>query len=230
MNTPALIIFASVGLGTIGGGVAATLLTPGPESEVESPATVSDVSSLDLEELRQENERLLDRVKELEFKMAAVGNKREPVGEVLTRAEVEEMLADLTGGSSKLAPVKAVTEHADFEEKVAEVLENRQRAEADAKLQQYQESRAAKLDTRIADLTTKLDLNSRQSEDLRVAFEQRQARETEMYQQWRDGAADEVVGELKRTNQEVFRTSLQGILTPTQLETFDQTEGRRGGK
>ena len=150
-----------------------------------------------------------DRIAELEQRLAAL----------------EERLA--AGGAARALPL-AVNEEMKLQ--VAEALEEVRMDEAVEKITDRQEREAEALEQRLDKYQAALGLSEGQVSDLRGMFEERQRRERELVQLWRDGADDETMTTEKESLRADLSNQLGEVLSPQQVEEFYELQRGGGGK
>lgn len=218
-------------LGGAGGAATVLVLAPrppatrtvalAPDTAVAPPAR--DLGAR-LAELAAENRDLRERVAALELRPAVV--PRAPIEafvplETFTAFEAEVRAA--------LARRDVLPEAApELKERVADVLIDLRRQEAQEKVRRYQEARAARLDQDLEKLAGWLELNAHQATEMRAVLERQYTREDEVRRLWEEGVEDEVLGERKRADGELFWAEAAEVLTPDQLATFREGIGADG--
>jgi hypothetical protein len=230
------VVVAAV-LGAASGGVTASLLVGSRASDTESgaaaaiPRADAGVEALALvDELREENRDLSDRVAMLELRQQPA--QRDPAGDFVLEQDFlafsDEVRAWMAGtaGSSEGRPQVPIAP--ELKSQVATVLQDIRKEEQVAKVRKNLDREAADIDQRVAKVSEWLELDTYQEDQVRVILADKQRRDRELVQMWEDGVDDEVMGEAKRTNAEELLASFQRILTPGQYETFAARFGRAG--
>lgn len=197
---------------------------PAPAAEGGSAPDPSAELLTRLDELAAANRELRARLDELEHRAAPL--PRVPVADFASkeelealRAEVRELVPELIQRTAA-SPGADVPEPASFEDRVAETLTAIRKQEKVTAVREKQEQRVARLDQDVARIDEWLQLDRRQTDELRTALLAQYERETELRRLWEEGVEDELLGERKRSDLESFRSDLEVFLTPAQLETF----------
>ena len=232
------ILFATLA-GLLGGALAALLITssrgPGsPQAPSEQGLTpvASDASSGSEESTRAALlDELMLRVSALEARSveparsdASVADSSELLGEL--EALRDELRAALARGDSGAAVVNPEL----LADQVVAVVETREKEEKIDAYSKYQSDRQERLDEDLEFLGEKLGLVADQSERLRSVILAQYEREAEQLRLWQAGSSDEVVGELKQQDGELFDEELTGVLTDEQRSTFWGIVAKGGGK
>ena len=184
----------------------------------------TDTSAID--ELRREMAALAARLDALEVDdlvpVAAAPREQVDPGWI-TEEELEARLAEFRDDDVAKAQRKAGASAMDAESFDA-ALQAARRREATRKFEAKAEGRAQELDERVAKFEAALGLDASQTSALRVAFENQQARNTELVRMWNEGATD--LGQVKQDNQQAFLDELGGFLDEEQRQAVVRGGGR----
>ena len=179
-----------------------------------------------LDELRREMAALAARLDALEVEdlapVAAAPREQVDPGWI-TEEELEARLAEFRDDDVAKAQRKAGASAMDAESFDA-ALEAARRREATRKFEAKAEGRAQALDERVAKFEAALGLDASQASALRAAFENQQARNTELVRMWNEGATD--LGQVKQDNQQAFLDELGGFLDEEQRQAVVRGGGR----
>ena len=199
--------------------------TPG---ELDGDASL--VSREDMEEhlqsLRAENQMLANRIGELERARVWAENRREAVEpEALAESRTdEEMIKDglaaLTGTNGSLPPNIENGMRRAFED-----FRDEERVESE---QRWADARQKELDTRIERYAEELNLDSFQTEEMRTLLTDEQVRRGDLMTAAREDGTWETLREDVRTIRDETREGLALVLTPEQMDQYDQSS--RGGR
>lgn len=220
--------------GCVSGAVTTFFLMGSSQREPEAPRLArsdADVTTaVDVEAVTARLDVLAERIEALELRPRE--ERREPVSGFVTPEELEERLAALTKSASprkKEAP-ELTPENEDFRKSVEGALADIRRTERIEQVRGYQEKRSERLETDIAYLSEKLELNGYQAEELRTVLSDQYEREAELTAMWVDGVDDEVLGQRKQEDGERFTEDLGEVLTPDQVSRFWEVVGEGRGK
>ena len=179
-----------------------------------------------IDELRREMAALAARLDALEVEdlapVAAAPREQVDPGWI-TEEELEARLAEFRDDDVAKAQRKAGASAMDAESFDA-ALEAARRREATRKFEAKAEGRAQALDERVAKFEAALGLDASQASALRAAFENQQARNTELVRMWNEGATD--LGQVKQDNQQAFLDELGGFLDEEQRQAVVRGGGR----
>lgn len=177
-------------------------------------------------ELRREMAAIAERLDALEVEdlapVAAAPREQVDPGWI-TQEQLEARLAEFRDDDVVKAQRKAGVSVMDAESFDA-ALEAARRRETTRKFEAKAESRAQELDERVAKFEEALGLDASQSNSLRVALENQQARNTELVRMWNEGATD--LGQVKQDNQQAFLDELGGFLNEEQRQAVVRGGGR----
>lgn len=150
---------------------------------------------------------------------------RDPVDGYVSQQTFEAFQKEVRDTLARQSDARVEPE--EFKGQIAGALIEIRRQEAFDKVREYQEKREDRLEEDIEKMADWLELGPHQVEGVRGALLAQYDREQEQRRLWEEGADEEVLGELKRTDGEAFDADLRGILTDEQRETF--WEGILGG-
>ena len=131
------------------------------------------------------------------------------------------------GGLGDPPQVATLEELQEFREYVAGTLSDLRKEEATDQFRTLEEQ-AARLDETMPTLENCLELTPHQSDKMRTVLLSRLDRETEYLRLWEKGADQEILDELKVSDQDALHEELSGILTARQLRTYLSREGSAG--
>lgn len=195
---------------------------------VSAESRAADGAPLDvaheLDQLRLENSGLRLKLDELERRLSDSLTARVP----LESAPLES--ASAASDSPELAALLAGDVTPDFVARVDQAMATikaREDAEREVKRKELQ---AQRIEQRIADLQTKLGLNSRQASDLRTVLIDEDDRREKLFASVRDSQEPRDMREGFRTIRDETYAALERVLTPEQFEGYKQSEEREWGR
>ena len=169
-----------------------------------------------LQELQHQVRSLQARVQELEARDTSP--RRAPTNGWATKDELEALRALVS--QDDIAWNRPDRPTPEFKQQVADAMSALRKDE----VQEKHEYRAARLDARINWLTEKLGLDRYQSSEMRTILASQDERNTALIQMWQDGVDDQILGETKETNRQLFDTEIQRVLTPEQITTLRELQ------
>lgn len=233
-----LTIFAVAVLSAATGAAAARLFAPpSAATPAETDALELDVDPFaELGEMRGATDDLERRLGALE--LAAHSGARTAAGPEdavdagARLADLEARVAALTEQLANSGAPRGLPSATSEEMKlqVADALEEVRMDETVAKLTGRQEREAEQLDVRLEKYQAALGLSEGQVSDLRGMFGDRQRRERELVQLWRDGATEEAMSVEKQSLQDDMVNELGQVLSPQQYEDFFELQRAERGK
>ena len=171
-----------------------------------------------------------------DLEQAPVGRASRP--QELRRAPVRQAVLEPTpaqedesSAGEERAPVNAerppasAAELTEFRAFVNDTLRELRDEEAH-EMTQGIERRAEHLGQSVAMLEELLELSTQQADQLRTAILLRLDREGEYVWQWKNGADEQILGELKASDLETHRGEVAVFLTPEQLEAYMSQLGK----
>ncbi|MEM1449871.1 MAG: hypothetical protein AAF957_01590 [Planctomycetota bacterium] len=237
-NPIPLVIAASLGAGAAGA-VATTILVAPPQPAETADTTARADSELlaAIDGLRAENRALVERIDALELSSelapVAVGGRTAATTE---RSDIEDVVKEVLGsldGTGTAAPTPAMQTAI---ESVLDMREERERLERDQKRAEAQERR---MEDRLAKLQTELGLDQNQVNSMRTIFQDEDIRRDELRTKMREArdSGNMDFGDVRQMwtdSRDATNQSIQGVLTPSQYEQYQETQqndrwGRRGG-
>lgn len=244
----AFTVAAIAGLIAGGAGAFATTSLLGdrsaPEAQDADPALALEQLAATNKTLASRLEDMTSRLESLERKskvptLAAEGGGAPTRAEVvdeglyITRAELDELLKEKASRDLKVVNPAAMA----TVEAVLDLREERREQEREVR---RAEERTKRTEDRLARMQTELGLDQTQMDSLRTIYSDRDAKFDELRQQMRDaretGSMDGVnPREMFRELQEESTEAVRGVLTPQQMETYEENGydnpwGRRGGR
>ena len=202
--------------------------TPVIQQADASPARTSDEMQAALDEKLSDIQARLTSL-EARTNLAAT-NTREPA-EAPTSNELASELQELRDlvASFKSIEKAPPARFQDMVELTIETLEDQERAERDERRRIEREQR---MDRQIADLTEKLGLDPNQSTQMRDLLTNRDLERDQFFQAMRDGSGNmdrDTIRTQMRTWSEDYNLKIQGVLSPQQFESYEETNSGRGG-
>ncbi len=240
-NPLPLVILASLVAGGAGA-AATTILTSKPNTaNAESEAVQSDSAEVlaKLDSMQQSYDELLGRIDALEDNAEMVpistpARVSAVATEALTEEDVREILKEMDSAS-----VAAVTPNFQRAvESAIEMRDERRRAEREVERAEAAEKR---MEDRLAKLQTELGLDQNQVNSMRTVYQDQEIKRdelrTEMREMRENGTGSrEDMRDMWRGLTDSTNESIQGILTPSQYETYKESDsandrgfGRGGG-
>jgi len=219
--------------GAAAGGVAALVTGTLVQGEAEAASAVSPDDDLatelgqTLRRIEEQNDALQERLRRLETNVAMVRPERQrevAIDEepgLAESEELKELVAALRDPSAPPPP--------NFQENVSRALESIREQEDRDRDERREVAYQERLDDRLADLALELGLTSGQTGDLRDVYVDLSLRQREMMDAAREigdwGSAREQMRELR----DEMDQSLARVLSPSQLEQYNETSGRGRG-
>ncbi|MFT7664596.1 MAG: hypothetical protein ACI87A_002829 [Planctomycetota bacterium] len=199
-----------------------------PEPTVVASGISKDELEHELDGLRATNNALSQRVEELEQARVWARDRRQVVeaSQVApsdTREDqMKKAMASLANPDGSMAP--------ELAEGVRKAFENFREEEREESEQRREEARLAELAIRIERYTTDLGLDDYQSKELGALLTNEQERRDEMMTEARENGSFMNLRDEMRTLRDETRDGLELVLTPDQLEKYEDTSrGGRGG-
>ena len=177
----------------------------------------------ELSSLRAANEDLSMRLSELEQRPVAV----QPRMPVATEAsELEDDVRDMVAALQQPG-----TQNPGLETFVLGVLDQKEEREEEARRLRREEARVERLTRRMEELTAELGLSPYQQDEMMAILNDEAARRDTLISAMREtGDFDRrAVRESMETLRGETRMSLETVLTPEQLQQYEDSEGGRGG-
>ena len=195
-------------------------------------AEVAADPSSELEDLRQSQTALLQRIAALESRLAEVQNARTaaaPERALEEKYQTTDALLSALQGSSE-APLELTPEFVASVERALTRIQDAEQAERD---KTRKEQQAQRIEERVTRLQQELGLNNRQTSDLRTALITQDEKREALFTSMREGNGDpSTMRESFRTLRDDAQAELQRILTPAQYTAYQASEesefGRRG--
>lgn len=175
-----------------------------------------------VQSLQDENQSLRDRLTSLELRPPAA--QRVPAQEGVSKAEFEEFKNEVLGRLKAARP--DVAEPEQMKAQVADAVREFRKEEKFESVRQAQVKRVDMLEDRLARLSSRLGLDNVQVNQMRVAFTEQFDRDQELIRLWEAGTDPGLLGETKQANALEHRAAFEGILTPTQFDTYRRSGGK----
>ncbi|MCA8979535.1 MAG: hypothetical protein KDC14_05880 [Planctomycetes bacterium] len=115
----------------------------------------------------------------------------------------------------------------ELREQVEEALAVIREEERVAREQEKEQKRIEQFELQLEKVSTALGLGTDQVNDLRTLYEAQRLAKLDLQRMWDEGFDRELVAQTKDDNAARFRTELERILTPAQLDEFDVLNGNR---
>jgi hypothetical protein len=176
-----------------------------------------------VDQLLMQNQQLLERVESLEGQASNSG--RSPIGDWVTQDELSALKTELAKGENGLPMASGNGE--EFETRVATALDSIREKEVMAKVEKGAVKKAERLESRVGEMTKWLNLNASQSNQIRTVLASKDQRDQELISMWKNGSDKDLLGQIKKSNEEVWKNEVQQVLTPEQLKKFNNY-GRKG--
>ncbi len=226
MNTP-LVAALTAALVGAGAAVVTTTLTSEPAASPSLAAPQDDprVGELaaELARLRDENASLSERLAYLESRPARVEAPRAAAEETAESvdAETKKLVAAMTAPGAEVPP--------ELEDTVRRALSSIRDQEAQERQREAEEAAAERVDERMEELREQLGLTGYQTDQMRTAMLDFNMTRTQIFQQARDSGDWGSMRETMRDAFSGYRENLEQILTPIQLEQYEDMDRFRGG-
>ncbi len=225
------ILLAAATAAVVGAGAAivTTTLTAEPASEpalaqLGEDSRVEDLAR-ELEEVQAKNQDLAARIAYLEARPtrveAAPGGPAE-APELSLDEETRQLVAAMTASSGAEVPPQ-------LQETVLQALTNIREQEERERQREAEEAQQERVDERLEELREELGLNRYQTDQMRTAMLDFNTKRTELFQKVRDsGDWGSMRGNMRDMYSE-YRDNLEQILTPIQLEQYEESDRGPGG-
>ncbi|MCP3914291.1 MAG: hypothetical protein GY711_01910 [bacterium] len=229
MQTSVIVaLVAGLAGGAVGAGVSGLVFTPSSGTTTDTASAVAPEVPVgdivdQLAALRESNAALQRRLDMLEMTPRTNADARSAI-EAPEAVEVEQELKQLV--ATLKDPSKPIPGFENHVRQAMESIEEQERQEREAKRAEEREKR---LEDRLAGLTSELGLDKFQVGEMRrVLGEEGARRDTFLTKMREDGQRPnrEAWGELREQTQ----TELGKVLTPTQLETYNESNSDRWGR
>lgn len=215
-----------------GGATAALVLTLGspssPAPAEGSAATSAAVASPsgDVEALQEQITALEIESRELRQRLAELEDRADLSARTSAGAPPEELAAQV---AAKLSADGATPAPSALKTEVAQALEQL-RADERAEAARAREQRELqRIEERLTDLRTRLNLSPAQENDLRALFLAERTAEAEYDRQREAGTSRDALRDVREQQRKDFTAKLTTILSPEQYESYRQRDNRRGG-
>jgi hypothetical protein len=159
---------------------------------------------------------------QLEQRLATLELRPEP--SLRVAAATEPQPASNEAVESFASPSATVAAVADpvLEDHVEQALERIREEERFAREQEKEQKRVEQLENQLAKLETALGLGRDQVNDMRTLYEEQRQTKQDLQSMWEDGFDREALAQAKNDMATRRNSELERILTPQQLETFQQ--------
>lgn len=230
-NTVLLTLIISAVIGGITGALTGSIVAlssqvaPAPVmADALSGILGSDGSANDgeFQQLRVENQELRNRVAALESR--SLSDLRVPAVAGVTMEDLKALEERLSSSKAKMQGFPA--DNANLKQGVEQALSVIRLKERTAAKIKAAEKQDVRREERLGRLSSKLGLDKNQVGQMREILTRKDQLDRELTAIWESGEGRETVGELKRTNHEEYQGSLQRVLTPEQLQLFQESNGR----
>ena len=232
---PAVLLFAALAAGVVGAVIGGNLGSPATTDQ--SNEAVHEIAAITdrMEQLLEGQEVLADRLSRLEARpMASSNPRRAPVAPPETPAmpaELERLAASL---SDETAPLPA-----NFTARVGEAMEEVRELERQEEAARREERNEERMERRLVELQESLGLSNGQVLSLGNVLRDDRTARTELFTEIRESGDWGSMREASQALREDRNAALAGVLTPSQLEQYKETEesndrgwggGRGGGR
>lgn len=212
-------------VGASSAAITGALLTPEQDSQPEllAKADLADPNlSSEIENLRQKNDELTNRIVELEMQASLAGSsteRREPAT-VDTDQEFESMKADL---AALLATMNGKSDNipANFTATVSTALDQIREQEEAEREKRREERRIERTEQRIQDVAEKLGLNPTQVNDLRDHLNLFEEKRNALFAEARELGDWGSMREAGRALRDEAEAGLQNIFSPAQFQQYE---------
>lgn len=241
-NTILLAILAGALAGVGGAFVSQALLAPAdvhrpveeslalePGSDVDAGALAEQVAALS-----RKNDDLVMRLSALENRMGSSLREEVPTESSEEIAALQRQVVQLAMALDNPASAESVS----LRKAVGSALEDIRAAEEAEREKEREEREARRMDEQVARLTEELGLDSGQAKDMRNLMDSERLKREELFATMRDGTMNrEDMRDSMGSLRDDWNTALAGILTPAQLQTYNDSNlgrtlnnfGRGGG-
>jgi hypothetical protein len=236
-QTPLLTVVIAGVVGAASAAGTAVLLSPqsSERAQVAAADPLAPKTDYDAQfgELRKQNEDLLLRIAALETRPAPAAAMRAPVGDDGFQDEVRNWMASFEDESGQVPEA--------FVASVGDALDQIRDQEREERSQQMADAQAERLEERLGELKEKLGLSQYQVDEMRTVLTEQNLKRAELFAGGWENIDRGSMRETMQTMREETDTALATILTPDQLEGYEQSErenrggfggfggGRRGG-
>ena len=231
-NPLPLVLIASLVAG--GAGAAATTMLSAKPAAASTTGITQDNSDIlaKLDSMEQSYYSMADRLEALErnSELVPVGNGSERVSAVAPEIVLEDAVRNVLASMDDTEAIAATPKLEKAVEAVIEMREERRSLERDQKRAEAEEKR---LEDRLAKLQTDLGLDQNQLNSMRSIYqdqdEQRAGLRDKMTELRDAGGSRDDVRALWTDLRDSTNTAIQGVLSPTQYETYQESNQNDGG-
>ncbi|MFT5732723.1 MAG: putative RNase H-like nuclease (RuvC/YqgF family) [Planctomycetota bacterium] len=236
-NPLPLVLIASLVAGGAGA-AATTMLSSKPAATSTTSGITQDNTDIlaKLDSMEQSYYSMADRLEALErnSELVPVGNGAERISAVAPEIVLEDAVRNVLASMDDSETVAATPKLEQAVAAVIEMREERSKLERDQKRAEAEEKR---LEDRLAKLQTDLGLDQNQLNSMRTIYQDQDQQRTEFRDKMRDGSGGsrEEIRTLWTDMRDSANTAIEGVLTPSQYETYQESNqndrgfGRGGG-
>ncbi len=171
-----------------------------------------------IDQLAIRNQQLTERLQKLES--ATTDSGRREVGEWATKDELAALRKELGGSGS--VPGAAMADP-QFEDQVAVALDSIREKERQDWVEKEQAKKAARLDERVDGMREWLSLDDSQASQIRTLIAAKDQRSEDLIKMWKDGADKDMLGQIKKADEETWRNDVRQVLNADQLAKFEKS-------
>jgi hypothetical protein len=230
----------TVGIAAVVGAIAslATVAVVGPPADLEpiennllleesSSATAAENQDLlaQLDQLAIHNQQLTERLHSLE--QARLESGRQPVGEWATREELDALRKELASAGSNGGGLASTLETEQFEDQVAVAMDSIREKKAQDWVEKEAKKKAERLDQRVDEMAQWLELDASQQSQIRTVLAAKDQRGQELIAMWKNGTDKQLLGDIKKANEETWRNEVHQVLKPDQMEKFEKGPAKK---
>ncbi|NQU47282.1 MAG: hypothetical protein HQ519_01440 [Planctomycetes bacterium] len=176
-----------------------------------------------VDQLLLQNQQLSERIKNLEGQANDSG--RSPTEGWVTQDDLDALKAELAKSETSLPTGSQSGE--EFETRVATAMDSIREKEVMAKVEKGVVKKAERLESRVGEMSKWLNLDASQTNQIRTVLASKDHREQELISLWKNGSDKDLLGQIKKSNEEVWKNEVKQVLTAEQLNKFNNF-GRKG--
>lgn len=233
-NPLPLVLLASLVAGGAGA-AATTILTSKPDASAQTTGVTADSSELlaKLDSMESNYNDLLDRISTLEddAQLAPIGAP-ERISATASEAEIEEVVREVLAGP---AAASALTTP-ELDRRLEAVIEMREERRSQERKAERAAAAEKRMEDRLAKLQSDLGLDQNQVNGMRTIYQDQEIARGELrdkVQEMRDNGTGsrEEMRDMFRGLTDTTNEAIQGVLTPSQYETYQESNNNdRGGR
>ena len=156
---------------------------------------------------------------------AKLESGRQPVDQWATREELDALRKELAG--SNVGGLASEQEAQQFEDQVAEAMDSIRQKQAQDWVEKEAQKKAERLDQRVSEMANWLELDASQQSQIRTVLAAKDQRSQELITMWKNGTDMQLLGDIKKANEETWRNEVRQVLKSDQLEKFEKMPAKK---